>query len=300
MNTQHLYLSQIRTVLTRDDFEFVESAEGQYHDVVVINHEWIFRFPRNRKGVERLISEARLLEALRGRLPLPIPDPAYLRVDPPVPGLAFMGYHRLAGEPFLRAALEQVSDEWVRDDLASQLARFLRSLHAIPPLEIFPGGAEDAPQLRVAEGREDWIALYGAVREKLFPAMRPDARRSISEHFEAYLDDPHLHNFEPRLRHGDFGGSNILWDPAKGAITGVLDFSFCGMGDPAADLASIATQGEDFLERIAPRCEPEPARLAEMLARARFYRGTFALQEALDGLRDGDQEAYRRGMETYI
>ena len=44
----------------------------------------------------------------------------------------------------------------------------------------------------------------------------------------------------------------------------------------------------------------DPARLAELLARARFYRGTFALQEALDGLRDGDQEAYRRGMETYI
>ena len=300
MNTQHLYLSQIRTVLPRDDFEFVESAEGQYHDVVVINHEWIFRFPRNRKGVERLISEARLLEALRGRLPLPIPDPVYLRSEPSVPGLAFMGYHRLAGEPFERAALEQVSDEWVRDDLASQLARFLRSLHAIPPLEIFPGRAEDALQLSVADGREDWTALYGAVRDKLFPAMRPDARKSVSEHFEAYLDDPRLHNFDPRLRHGDFGGSNILWDPAKGTITGVLDFSFCGMGDPAADLASIATQGEDFLERIAPRYEPDPARLAGMLARARFYRGTFALQEALDGLRDHDQAAYQRGMETYI
>ena len=37
-----------------------------------------------------------------------------------------------------------------------------------------------------------------------------------------------------------------------------------------------------------------------LLARARFYRATFALTEALDGLRDGDQEAYRRGMESYL
>lgn len=300
MNTQHLYLSQIRTVLTKDDFEFVESAEGQYHDVVVINHEWIFRFPRHRQGVERLAAEGRLLEALRGRLPLPVPDPTYMRLDPPVPGLAFMGYRRLAGEPFEREALEKVSGEWIRDDLASQLARFLRSLHAIPPTEIFPGASNGAPQLRTADRRDEWAAMYGVVREKLYPAMRVDARKSISAHFEAYLDNPRLHNFEPRLRHGDFGGSNILWDPTKGAITGVVDFSFCGMGDPAADLASIATLGEDFFSRITPRYEADDARLAELMARARFYRGTFALQEALDGLRDGDQEAYRRGIESYV
>lgn len=299
MNTQYLYLSQIRTVLPKDDFENVEQAEGQYHDVVVINHEWIFRFPRHRQGVERLAAEGRLLIALRGRLPLPIPDPTYLRFEPPVPGLAFMGYQRLAGEPFTREALETVTDEWVRDDLASQLARFLRSLHAIPPVELFPSNSNGAPQLQIADGREDWAAMYSAVREKLFPAMRPDAQKQVGEHFEAYLDDPRLHRFDARLRHGDFGGSNILWDPAKGAITGVLDFSFCGLGDPAVDLAAIATQGVDFLSRIAPRYETDEARLAELLARARFYRGTFALQEALDGLRDGDEEAYRRGIEPY-
>jgi aminoglycoside 2''-phosphotransferase len=37
-----------------------------------------------------------------------------------------------------------------------------------------------------------------------------------------------------------------------------------------------------------------------VLARARFYRGTFALMEALDGLRDNDPEAYRHGMEQYV
>jgi aminoglycoside 2''-phosphotransferase len=36
------------------------------------------------------------------------------------------------------------------------------------------------------------------------------------------------------------------------------------------------------------------------LARAAFYRGTFALQEALHGVRTGDQEAYQDGMASYV
>lgn len=142
--------------------------------------------------------------------------------------------------------------------------------------------------------------MYAAVREKLYPAMRPDARKQVSEHYEAYLDDLSMQTFEPALRHGDFGGSNILWNPTEFEITGVIDFSFCGMGDPIIDLASVSTLGEDLFNRILPRYEPDETRHAGLLARVRFYRGTFALSEALDGLRDGDEGAYHRGMETYV
>ena len=297
MSTQVLYLSQIRTVLRNTDIERIDPAEGQFNDIVMINKEWVFRFPRYREGVARLINETRLLEALRGRLPLPIPDPIYQVFEPPVPGLAFMGYHLLPGEPFIRAALDQVSSEWVRDDLASQLARFLRSMHAMP-LDELEGLVPDF--LRPADGRAEWEVMYAQAREKLFPAMRPDARRQVSEHFEAYLDDSSLHSFNPCLRHGDFGGSNILWDSAQGKITAVIDFSFCALGDPAADLASISTLGEDFFSRLVSLYELNDARRAALLARARFYRGTFALQEALAGLRDNNRNAYQSGMEEYV
>jgi aminoglycoside 2''-phosphotransferase len=36
-----------------------------------------------------------------------------------------------------------------------------------------------------------------------------------------------------------------------------------------------------------------------MLARARFYRGTFALEEALHGFKNNDREAFESGMEQY-
>ena len=39
--------------------------------------------------------------------------------------------------------------------------------------------------------------------------------------------------------------------------------------------------------------------LEEMLPRARFYASTFALQEALFGVRRGDEEAFERGIVGY-
>lgn len=300
MTTEHLYLSQIRTVLPSISLDWVEITGSQFHDVLIINKTWVFRFPRYRDGVARLIAEAKLLEALRGRLPLAVPDPIHQRFDPPVPGLAFMGYPFIPGEPFTQQWLDQVHDEFVRDDLARQLAGFLRALHSLP-LASLPAALPGGPShIALSESRDSWAAMYAEVRQKLFPSMRPDARRQVAAHFEAFLDDPALHDFAPALRHGDFGGSNILWDPERGIINAVIDFSFCAAGDPACDLASIWTLGDDFFQRLAPWYDPDPARRQPLLARAHFYRGTFALKEALDGLRYNDQQAYQHGMEAFI
>jgi aminoglycoside 2''-phosphotransferase len=297
MSTHLLYLSQIRTAIPNTPFEKIEQSGGQFNDVVVINKEWVFRFPRYREGVTQLASEIRLLEALKGRLPLPIPQPLHQRLDPPVPGLAFVGYQCLPGDPMYREALDQVRDIWAREDLAAQLASFLRALHGVPLTEIDP--VLRASDLHAADGRGVWENMYAEVRDKLFPTMRPDARRGVSTHFESYLDDPALQEFIPCLRHGDFGGSNILWDRERSVITGIIDFSACAPGDPAYDLASVSTLGNDFFDRLLPRYEHDAAKRAALLTRARFYRGTFALTEALDGLKNDDPVAYKSGMEGY-
>jgi aminoglycoside 2''-phosphotransferase len=124
--------------------------------------------------------------------------------------------------------------------------------------------------------------------------MQPEARRSMRKHFEDYFNTPGLHVYEPAIVHGDFGGSNILFDSDK--ITGIIDFSFAGLGDPAQDVAAVSTYGEAFFARI---CRYYPG-MESLLDRANFYRGTFALQEALHGFLNNDQEAFASGMKEYI
>ena len=124
--------------------------------------------------------------------------------------------------------------------------------------------------------------------------MRPDARDSVRNHFESYFNNASLHQYEPCIIHGDFGGSNILFDAAR--ITGIIDFSFAGCGDPASDLAAVSTFGDSFFARICKYYSPSRS----MLERSKFYRGTFALYEALHGFRNNDKEAFYSGMEQYV
>ena len=104
----------------------------------------------------------------------------------------------------------------MQEHVLAQLADFLRVLHAFPPVDLpqrLPGSPSEG---LVADTRTYWESMYAEVRQKLFPAMRADARRQITDHYEAYLDDTNLQRVYPCLRHGDFGGSNILWEPANG------------------------------------------------------------------------------------
>jgi aminoglycoside 2''-phosphotransferase len=99
------------------------------------------------------------------------------------------------------------------------------------------------------------------------------------------------------LRHGDFGTGNLIYDPDAGRLTGVIDFGAACMGDGATDMAGLLSSfGAPFLDRCA-RYYPE---IDAASTRIHFYYGTFALQEALFGIENGDDGAFKAGMATFV
>jgi len=262
--------------------------EGQFNNLLIINDELIFRFPRYADGVASILKEIRVLSRIQGCTTLPIPNPIYSSQETDRVGEVFMGYPCLPGETLWQPVFTQIEDERIIDRWGEQLAGFLRELHAIPSQTIgnnFP----------LQDGLAEWKNLYADIRKHLFAFMRPEARDEVSFHFEDFLKNPALHSYQPALRHGDFGFGNILYDPQTMNISGVIDFGFVGLGDPAIDFASASVLGEKIFKRI---CQAYP-NSHSMLERARFYRGTYALQEALHGLRKDDQEAFESGIEPY-
>ncbi len=151
-------------------------------------------------------------------------------------------------------------------------------------------------ELPVQDDRAYWAAMYADIRALLFDAMRPDARQAVRRHFEAYLDAAQSRPFTPCLRHGDFGPSNILYDPDELVVKGILDFGSAAMGDPAVDFSSLSCYGDDFLQAALTHYPAAEG----VLERVKFYRGTFALQEALAGAKLNDRRAYEAGMAPYI
>jgi aminoglycoside 2''-phosphotransferase len=279
--------------------EFRRNPLGQNNDVFMVDdlatlhapRTIIIRFPRHAMAVEEMEREIAILRGLQGRLPLPIPNPTFSSHDTREVGRAFMGYEKLPGKPLFREMLESVDGEETVQRLATQLAEFLRALHGVP-VDAF------AIPLPVTNSRATWALMYERIRKQLYARMRPDAREQVSAHFERFLDDQRNFDWTPVLIHGDFGPGNILYDAKRHSICGIIDFSSAGLGDPATDLAALITlhsYGEGFLPRLE---EGYPGR-SGLYDRARFYLGTFALQEALFGAEHDDAEAFARGMADY-
>ena len=288
MNKQDVLLQSICLAYPDLRIASVEyNGDGQNNDVLVVNDELIFRFPKYAGALTRLEIETAILTGIQGRVSLPVPVPMFVSIEGRAVGQAFMGYHKLAGEPLWRETFRTIDDDKTLERLASQLGRFLKELHSIPAASI---GCE-LPMLDTDDGCAD---LYARIREKLFPHMRPDAREWTERHFETFLNVKA--RFDPVLKHGDFGTSNILFDRRQRMICGVIDFGSSGLGDPAYDLAGLLScYGEAFVRR----CWKAYPEIETFMDRVRFYQGTFALVEALFGIENGDPAAFKSGIETY-
>ena len=263
------------------------NIDGQFNDLLIVNEALIFRFPRYAEGAKTLQNEFKFLNRIQGKLPQPIPNPIFTHFEDDSPAHTFIGYPILPGEPLWRETLQEMEDGPIQQ-LAEQLADFLLALHNIPIEEL----GWDLPTY---DHLDKWIDLYAEFRQHVYPLMRLDACEAMSRHFETYLNTPSLHSFPPALRHGDFGAGNLLIDPENKTLCGVIDFGFAGIGDPAMDIAAISTL-EPRLFSHFQKVYPD---IAPILQRAAFYKGTYALQEALHGLKNDDPEAFKSGIAEY-
>jgi len=285
------FVSRIRAVCPDLDIETVQPAmAGRFNNILVVNNAIIFRFPRYSWVAANLQFEIALLRGLKEFVKLSIPEP--MNDDQQMQPLdkAFLSYPMIRGMPLWRTVVEGLDPETL-DVVIAQLAIFLNELHGVPHGAI-------PHNLQNLDSRDRWADIYEQVREHLFSYMRIDSRRAVAQHFESFLDNPRNFNFMPTLRHGDPGPGNILFDPPSRKISGLIDFDFAGLGDPAVDWSIILAPclyGEMFVERFlcANRIDEET------LARAAFYRGTWTVQEALRTFHAGEKKDFERVIAVY-
>jgi aminoglycoside 2''-phosphotransferase len=290
-----LQATYIAAILRKYPVFVVHSARldshGQHNDVLIINAEFVFRFPRYPEGIKRLEIETALLAGIQNHVTLSVPRITFDNLAAQAVGEAFVGYRLIAGEPLQRQIVQTMLDEQVLQTLAQQLSGFLKEFHQIP-VEAAIGS-----QLPIFDTLDECIDIYTRIRDKCFPYMRQDAREWTIHHFEPFLNNPHHSEYEPVLRHGDFGTTNILFDPQRQVITGIIDFSGAGLGDPAYDFAGLlSSYGESFLKR----CVSTYPAIESFWSRILFYQGTFALLEALFGLENNDRKAFENGIRQYV
>ena len=268
---------------------------GEFNDIFVVNEEIAFRFPTSPDGMWRLKVEVAVLGAMQDHVSVPIPNPIYVSEDLETVGAAFMGYRMLAGEP-LRNHLETLRAKGDHRRLAGQLAAFLQDLHGFPAAS---AGLEVPVHDR---GRREALpGLYQSFREHLYPHMRPDARDLVTNHFDVFLSNPASFDYERVLKHGDLGPGNILLDPQRWTLSGIIDFGSAGLDDPASDLGFVSFWGESLLGKpFVERLYGDYPMTESLLGRTRFFQVMSALMVALGGLQGGDRETFEMGLEQFV
>jgi aminoglycoside phosphotransferase (APT) family kinase protein len=207
-------------------------GEGWDNSVWAVEEEWAFRFPRRAIAIPGVEREIAALPALAPLLPIPIPEPRRVGVPSDTFPWPFVGTPLLPGREPCDAGLTDRE----RDQLASGLARFLRTLHsrqtldAVDPTRALPvdfNRRADA-SLRVARARENLAYLRDAriwnppaSIERILSAaeMLPPSRAELV------------------LTHGDLHQRHVL--VSEGTLAAVIDFGDLCLADPCIDLILV-------------------------------------------------------------
>lgn len=250
------------------------NQEGLMNDVVIVNDEIVFRFPKYDYAVRQLKNEIRILRLLKGYLTLPIPSPFYESED-------CLAYQLIPGETLRRDVLMRLAPDG-QQAIADQLAQFFRELHGFPLGEVKDFEIPKADALMDYDG---WVNAYKRVREKVFPLLLPHLRDWATEHFESHLADRSNFEYERKLVDTDIPPYHIMFDRRVRRVGGIIDFGCAGLGDPGVDLGVILyNYGESFLRRFY-RLYPQAE---DYLKRARFYAGAHEVRWLLTGVESGN------------
>jgi aminoglycoside 2''-phosphotransferase len=273
INYQNL-LDRIRQIHPSLDLNNARVNVDGLVNVAIICGGRVYRFARNDDAVQDLAQETAVLELVRQYVKMPVPVFEVKDRD-------FVIYPFLTGEPLFRNTILRLATER-QDHLARQIAEFLREMHAIP-LSVL-----QEKQIRSSGGRQtraEWLELYEAVCQELFPLMYRSTKSWVEAHFAPLLENHEWLAHKPALIHDDLAQYHILYDAASTFISGIIDFGTAGMGDPARDYATlINVYGESFVQRMVKYDD----RIPSLIDRARFYAGTFELQWVLGGIRSGN------------
>jgi aminoglycoside 2''-phosphotransferase len=234
----------------------------------------IVRVPRQPAAERELERETLVLTTLRQLLPTPVPALALRNI-----GERFVSVHpKLRGDPL--SDITGLSEQ-ERRVLAGDIGGFLKALHSIP--------VSQWPLRPIAHPSSEWREFLGRCEAQVFPIIQAcravDLRERIGDFIAMCAPLP------LSIIHGDFGTGNILID--QGRLSGVIDFSGCGPGDPAYDLASLAAGfGDDFAELVMSSLPKNKG----MLERIEFYKSTFPLLDIMHGIETQDEEALQAGL----
>lgn len=249
---------------------------------------WVFRFPKRADVEQQLLVESRVLPVLAAHSPLPLPVFRFHGRPSGAFPRRFVGYPKLPGIPGIQLDARAVQFErW-----APVMGGFLSWLHRYPVGEARRRGVEE----------QDVMDLIDEVRSDAledFDRLREVAGQAPLEKWKAYFvggaPAPASTVYAPVVVHRDLAAEHVLFDPASGEVTGVIDWSEIAVSECSVDLAAFFHWGG--APGVAAVLAHYDGQLGQgVLARARFLAACRGAADAGFGLETGRREYVEAGI----
>ncbi|MCX4577152.1 phosphotransferase [Streptomyces sp. NBC_01571] len=273
-------VADVRSVVVTHMLDYrIESVvpvgEGLDNLAYEVNGELIVRFSKEPDPARRTAlvgREARLLAAVAGISPLPVPEPTFTVAEQ-----GCLAYPKLPGTSLLDMSRHQRSAHGT--SIAATLGELLTALHTVSVDRL--ADLVEADHQPLAEWRQDAAENFVTVAGQV-----PQAHRGP---VEAFLDAaPPRDGYSPVFSHNDLGIEHVLVDPVTWTVTGIIDWSDAAVVDPAHDFGLIHRDLGPAAARAAiSSCRTGADDLAALHERAVFYARCSVFEDLAHGIETG-------------
>lgn len=222
--------------------EIIESEfDLMVHDIFVlgqgldsiaylVNYEYIFKQSKHDEARNNLKKEVQVLNYLKGKITLQIPNIEYYSEE-----YGVCGYKEIKGDKLTPIIYKNMSDD-EKDKLAKDIALFLREMHSIPLPDI------DELELHVIA---DYESDYGTLRETIYDKIPDRSREYLDDLYKKIFNDERIAKYVKTLCHNDLSSNHMIIQNNK--VVGIIDFGDVAITDRDKDFVYLL---EDSIEEI--------------------------------------------------
>jgi len=263
-------------------------GSGNDSYVYEVNLEFVFKFPRHKKANLNILKEIDILEFLRDKISFNIPEVVFKGEYTDIDTYIFVGLTKIKGEPLSKEIYHKLN-ELEKDNLAKELAKFLKELHSFK----YDKYKED----NIKKYKQDFVKL----KELIYENLEEEVKEKINNMYQKLFLNEDFLNVENALIHNDFSCENILFDLNEKKISGIIDFGDSCVSDIDRDFYYLLEDSDEELGKEFGLKVLEYYgynNIDRILRKAKFYEKYWTIEQIIYGYEYNYKDWIKEGIEN--
>lgn len=251
-----------------------------------VNEEYIFKQSKHEEARKNVRKEVQVLKILKGKVTLRIPNIEYYSER-----YGICGYQEIKGEQLTPDLYQKMSGE-EKEQLARDIALFLREMHAVPLPDI------DGLEVDVLA---DYQRDYAALRELIYDKIPGKSKEYLDGLYKRILGDKRITQTVRALCHRDLSSNHIIMQNKR--AVGVIDFGDAAITDRDQDFVYLLEDSSEEIGREFGVKVLEYYRHPDMAVpiwKADLNEEYYPIEQILGGQAKGMHNMYAEGLDKIV